>query len=273
MKLADLVDNNKVINLDTLSSDKELVQEIQTQLSEIGLLQMSDIDGTFSSTTKVALTRFCKAVFLDNMNSGWFGPTFAKKLIEFRDPVETDNSVDFNSPSKTPDQLITALKFTLLWEGDFVNHPNDLGGATNKGITQRTYDSYRSSKSFPTQSVKFITDEEVHEIYHKYYWQPGRAELMVLPLAVVQFDTAVLFGVGGAIKFLQQAIGVTGDGIFGPQTEAALLPKNNKETGIEMVEKRIIYHNQRVVQNPSQKVFLAGWLNRANDLRKFIDNL
>lgn len=96
---------------------------------------------------------------------------------------------------------------------------------------------------------------------------------MKLSLAVVQFDIAVLFGVGGAVKFLQEALGVTADGIFGPVTAAALQANNNKQTAKKMIEKRIVFHNKRVAENPRQKVFLQGWLNRANQLRDFIENL
>ena len=31
-----------------------------------------------------------------------------------------------------------AISFTLKWEGGYVNHPADKGGATNRGITQST---------------------------------------------------------------------------------------------------------------------------------------
>jgi lysozyme family protein len=96
---------------------------------------------------------------------------------------------------------------------------------------------------------------------------------MVLPLALVQFDTAVLFGVGGAIKFLQEALGVTSDGDFGPRTEAALKANNNKQTAMKIIDRRIAFHNKRVAERPSQRIFLKGWLNRANNLRNFIENL
>ncbi len=263
MKLANLVKYSKVLDWKTLGSDKELVREIQKRLSEIGLLKQSKLDGTFDPLTKAAIIRFSKNVSLDSPNTGLFGPTFANKLIEFKPPVKTDKTV----------ALATALKFTLQWEGGYVNHPDDLGGPTNKGITQTTYDSYRSSNNLPYQSVKFITDVEVYEIYSKRYWKPSHAELIQTPLAVVQFDTAVMFGVKGAIQFLQEALGVTADGIFGTDTEMALQSSKNQDTALQMIEGRISYHKQMVEQMPEQEVFLAGWLNRAEDLRQFIVNL
>ena len=44
------------------------------------------------------------------------------------------------------DQFVAALPFVLRWEGGFVNHPKDPGGATNKGITQAVYDNWRRSQ-------------------------------------------------------------------------------------------------------------------------------
>ena len=275
MELETILNKNQVIDLETLTNDKELVKEIQTRLSTLGLLQISDInsgiDGIFGPVTKAGLERFCEIVDLNNMSTGLFGPTFAKKLIELRGPLVTTVTPD--SSAAASDALATALELTLKFEGGFVDHPSDPGGATNKGITQRTYNSFRIKKRLATKSVKFITDTEVHEIYEIMYWKPCKAEVMKLPSAVVQFDTAVLFGVGGAIKFLQEALGVTADGIFGTGTATALQANNNKQTANEIIDKRIAFHKKRVAEKPSQKVFLNGWVNRANQLRDFIKNL
>ena len=54
-----------------------------------------------------------------------------------------------------------ALAFTLKWEGGYSNNPNDPGGATMKGVIQKTYDDYRKSKGLPLQGVKAISDSEV----------------------------------------------------------------------------------------------------------------
>jgi peptidoglycan hydrolase-like protein with peptidoglycan-binding domain len=263
MKLATLVKDSKVLDWQTLGRDKELVSEIQNRLREIGFLKESKLDGNFDTLTKTAIIGFSQTVSLDNGKTGLFGPTFAKKLIEFKPPGKTGST----------GALEIALKFTLQWEGGYVNNPIDLGGPTNKGITQTTYDSYRSRNSLPYKSVEFITDVEVYEIYSQDYWKPSHAELMETPLAVVQFDTAVMFGVQGAIQFLQESLGVHDDGIFGTQTEMALQSSKNQDTALQMIAGRINYHKKMVEKMPEQEVFLEGWLNRAYDLREFILNL
>ena len=60
-----------------------------------------------------------------------------------------------------------ALNFVLEREGGYVNDPDDKGGATNKGITQNTYNSWLKSVGKPAKDVKNITDAEVKEIYFK----------------------------------------------------------------------------------------------------------
>ena len=60
-----------------------------------------------------------------------------------------------------------ALKFVLKWEGGYVNDPDDKGGATNKGITQCTYNGWLKTKGLKPKDVKNITDVEVAQIYYQ----------------------------------------------------------------------------------------------------------
>ncbi|MEN9216486.1 MAG: glycosyl hydrolase 108 family protein [Gloeomargarita sp. HHBFW_bins_162] len=172
------------------------------------------------------------------------------------------------------DVFALALSFARKWEGRYVNHPSDPGGKTNFGITQAVYNSWRISQGLAPLDVRLISQQEVSEIYYQNYWQPARCELMVKPLAVVQFDTAVNFGVAGAIMFLQEAIHATPiDGIWEPITQGKLERNNTQLTAQKIIQGRKDYRYQRVRQAPSQRVFLQGWLNRDNDLERFIRGL
>ncbi|MDX2272736.1 MAG: glycosyl hydrolase 108 family protein [Cyanobacteriota bacterium] len=155
-----------------------------------------------------------------------------------------------------------ALAFTQKWEGGFVDHPVDPGGRTNFGITQSTYNHWRNSKNLKPQDVKRIQPSEVESIYRDLYWIPAHCAQMVLPLAIAHFDTAVNFGVTGSVKFLQSVLKVKVDGLWGSVTQSAFEHSNCKHTAQHLVEARIRYRHQRIRENPSQQLFLQGWLNR-----------
>src|SRR6185369_9247630 len=115
-----------------------------------------------------------------------------------------------------------SIPFILRWEGGFVDHPDDPGGRTNKGITQKVYDGWRARQVMPARDVKEMDETELQAIYAADYWVPPRCDLLGSPLDLVQFDTAVNMGVGRAVRFLQASIGCFVDGDFGPGTERAV---------------------------------------------------
>lgn len=151
------------------------------------------------------------------------------------------------------DPFEDALKIVLEHEGGYVNHPNDPGGATNRGITQRTYDAYRQKKGLSPQDVRYITEDEVREIYRKDYWEASGADKLPPPLNLVHFDTAVNMGPGRAREFLSKV----------DQSD----PCKAAQDYLSLREAR--YH-AIVQKNQKQRVFLSGWLNRVNNLRKHV---
>ena len=141
-----------------------------------------------------------------------------------------------------------ALAFVLRWEGGYVNNPNDKGGATNKGITQLTYNKWLISQGKDRKDVKFISQPEVEEIYYKNYWLKAGCHNMSPIFAVISFDTAVNMGVSRVKEFLRVAKWINPDAFL-----------NARE---EKYKEFATYGNQ--------KIFLKGWLNRLNALREFI---
>ena len=164
-----------------------------------------------------------------------------------------------------PKEYLEARAFTRKWEGGFVDHPKDPGGATNKGVIQSNYDRYRDKKHLSRQSVKHISEDEANEIYFN-YWLGAKCDQYKSPLSMVMFDTAINFGVVGALKFLQKALDLTPDGIFGPNTSKALKLTSHYLLALLICALRIKRRHERVKEKPSQRVFLRGWLNRDNNL-------
>jgi lysozyme family protein len=161
----------------------------------------------------------------------------------------------------------TALPFVLRWEGGYVNHPNDPGGATNKGVTQAVYSAWRSRQGLPDGDVRLLTDDEMAAIYESGYWVPAKCPVMETPLDQVQFDTAVNMGVGRAVRFLQQAVGASVDGSFGPGTQRCLACCDPAEAVLKYLDAREAYYRDLPNRNPKLAVFLKGWLNRLDALR------
>jgi lysozyme family protein len=161
-----------------------------------------------------------------------------------------------------------ALPFVLRWEGGLVDHPNDPGGRTNKGVTQKVYDAWRRRQGLPLRDVKAIDEAEVRAIYKSDYWIPPRCDLLGGPLDLVQFDTAVNMGVGRAVRFLQHTVGCEADGDFGPITERAVAACDRGTIVVGYCDAREAFYRRLAETKPELAVFLKGWLNRLNALRR-----
>lgn len=116
----------------------------------------------------------------------------------------------------------TATATILSLEGGFVHDPADPGGATKFGITARTLGVARTlGRSATADEVRKLTADEASRIYRSHYWNAVRADDLPAGLDLATFDAAVLHGVRTAARYLQEALGVTPDGIIGPITIAA----------------------------------------------------
>ena len=166
------------------------------------------------------------------------------------------------------DQFINALPFILRWEGGYVNHPDDPGGATNKGVTQKTYDAWRRRSGLAKQDVRHLEYEELNAIYKSGYWLPPRCDQLDNPLNLVQFDTSVNMGVKRAVRMLQSALDCSVDGSFGPKTLAAVMQCDPGKALIAYCDRREKYYRDLAQRRPRLAKFLNGWLNRLNALRR-----
>lgn len=160
-----------------------------------------------------------------------------------------------------------AVNTILDEEGGFVNDPADSGGATNRGIIQKTYDAYRTRKGLPTRSVRYSTKIEAIEIYEG-IWRDCKASELLNGPNLVHFDFAVNAGNGRAALTLQKAVDVTQDGIIGPKTIAAantLPPEVLVKTYSDL---RRDFYNVLATKRPKDKKFLKGWLARVDRVEK-----
>lgn len=157
----------------------------------------------------------------------------------------------------------------LKWEGDFVNDPDDLGGATNKGVTLSTYMQYCRKKGYPVPTVerlKNLSDREWTEILKTMYWDRWKADQIVdQSVANILVDWVWASGTHG-IKRPQRILGVTVDGIVGNLTLAAVNARDAKELFFAIKSDRIKFIDEICKARPANEKFRRGWLNRINGL-------
>lgn len=136
--------------------------------------------------------------------------------------------------------LKQALQFTLKWEGKFSDDPDDPGGMTKWGIASAYHPEVRNPD---------FSENDALQIYLDDYWRPSGAYIVPFPGCVAVFDTAVNCGPGEAKSWIDWT-----QNPFDPQT---------------YLDQRVAYYIDRVKKKPAKKKFLAGWMNRVNDLRKY----
>ena len=162
------------------------------------------------------------------------------------------------------------IPFILKWEGGFANDPTDRGGATNKGVTIASYEAYCKKKGLPRPSVadlKHISDAHWRDIIKTMFWDKWRADdIHSQKIANILVDWVWMSGYG-TIKKIQSLFGLTADGIVGNKTLSYINSNNQEEVFNKIWNRRKSFYESLVKNNPSQKVFLKGWMNRLNTFK------
>lgn len=154
------------------------------------------------------------------------------------------------------------LKAVLAHEGGFVNNPRDDGGATNKGITLATLKDAKvdvdGDGDVDVADLKRLTDTHAGRIYKARYWSTVHGDELPAGLDYFCFDAAVNHGPTRVRKWLQQALGVTPDGVIGARTLAAL----RKAKPAAVLDKLSDYRESLYRNHPDWDVFGKGWTRR-----------
>lgn len=157
-----------------------------------------------------------------------------------------------------------ALSEVFKHEGGYVDHPKDPGGATNMGITFAVLKAWRG-REITKQDVKNLTRAEAADIYRKNYWDKVRGDELPAGLDLAVFDFAVNSGPKRAAEFLQRLLGVTADGIIGPDTLAAVRAIKDVALMINMYMDRRESFLKGLKTFPT---FGKGWMSRTKAVRQ-----
>lgn len=147
----------------------------------------------------------------------------------------------------------TAFDHLITLEGGFNNHPDDPGGATMYGVTEKV----ARANGF-TGHMKDLTLAFAKSVYRKDYWDSCQCDSMPDVIRYPLFDAAVNSGSKQAVKWLQAAINVNADGVIGPKTKAAISASN-----YDLVRQKMIGARLRFMTNLSNwPSFSRGWARR-----------
>ncbi|MBR1603383.1 MAG: hypothetical protein IJ667_08085 [Synergistaceae bacterium] len=179
------------------------------------------------------------------------------------------------------DNFEKSIAFSLKWEGgrnfDVLNGQPvvkgaakaDLGGATAYGIIVSTLKAAHAAGVVDHEDITRLTQDEAKLIYKRNFWDKYGWGELAWPACLCCLDCSINHG--GFAFILQRAAvdcgqSVTIDGKFGPKTFAALKACEPVSLSRAIVNQRKAYYDKIVAKNPSQRVFMTGWLRRANDM-------
>ncbi|WP_186075316.1 glycosyl hydrolase 108 family protein [Burkholderia gladioli] len=165
-------------------------------------------------------------------------------------------------------------KIILNHEGGIVDHKNDKGGLTNRGIAWPTWQKYAKEDLGvePTvENLKALTESQAEVIYLKRFWEPkGFCQFRDDRIALMTYDWTITSG--GAVTQIQKMLnskygaGVGEDGGLGPNTIKAINAVQDQDQLLQdIAETRRKYYRMLVDNDSSQVVFLKGWLGRVDD--------
>lgn len=156
----------------------------------------------------------------------------------------------------------TAILKVIEHEGGakITNIAADNGGLTKYGISQRAY---------PKVDIRNLTLEDAVAIYKRDYWDRVKGDEIPYSMAVVLFDQAVNRGVSTVVKQAQKILGITQDGVAGSQFVASIKKLSEASFVSTFLSESEKSYRAIASNNPSQSVFLNGWLNRVGSLKEY----
>lgn len=167
---------------------------------------------------------------------------------------------------------------TLQFEGLFCDVKGDAGGMTYCGIARNMNPQWvgwkEVDKVLAKKKVKYNeripeADPYVKDFYlENFFNKAGLHFFGDDDIAGHLFDIGVNSGTKRAKMLLQEALGVTVDGLIGPMTIKAVSQLPKEEVIKRLREVREKFYKGIVSRKPDQGKFLDGWLRRARNYPK-----
>lgn len=169
-----------------------------------------------------------------------------------------------------------SFELVIAHEGGFTNDQRDPGnhlpdgreGCTMWGCTQANWEAHVGHK-VTQEDMKALKKDDVKPLYKKNYWDAVNGDDLPSGVDYAAFDFAINAGPGASKKLIQRALGVTGDGAFGPGTMAAIKAANGKELLQKFSDAKTAFYKSL----PTFGTYGAGWLRRVADVQKVAETM
>lgn len=160
------------------------------------------------------------------------------------------------------DNFDACLAKWLAYEGGYVDHPADPGGATNLGVTIHTLRAWRG-RPVTKAEVKALTVADVAPIYRNKYWNAVRGDDLPRGVDLAVSDMAINSGPSAAAKLLQKCVGVTVDGHIGEVTLREVRKRHPAGLIGDFCARRASFFQGL----KTFKIFGRGWMRRVTEVK------
>lgn len=174
------------------------------------------------------------------------------------------------------DAFTRAIAFTHPAEGGYVDHPSDRGGPTKWGFSlkflRRIGFDADGDGDTDRDDVRLMKPNQARLLFKIYFWNPVMADRLPWPICLLVFDAAVHHGPSRSARMLQESVNLQArellavDGLIGPMTLRAVKGVDPVRLGRGLLDIRRQYMRAIVADDPTQAVFIDGWLARVKDL-------
>ncbi|WP_028640082.1 glycoside hydrolase family 108 protein [Novosphingobium acidiphilum] len=154
-----------------------------------------------------------------------------------------------------------ALSVVLKEEGGFVDDSRDPGGATNLGVTARTWHSWSGQPASP-DTMRTLTGTKVAPLYKAWFWDKVGGDNLPAALGLALFDFAVNAGPARAMTALQGIVGAHKDGQVGPATLRSIQAYISGIGLAKLIMRLCAARADAYQELPTFPVFGKGWLAR-----------
>lgn len=157
-----------------------------------------------------------------------------------------------------------AFKLLIGHEGTYSSVPADPGNWTGGRPHQGTLKGTKygiSAASYPNLDIRNLTLSDARDIYMRDFWVRSGCHDYSPRVSFIVFDSAVNNGVSRAVRWLQQTVGATQDGTYGPQTRGAVqraIARNENHVIVEFHAHRLRFMSEL----QTWPTFRGGWSRR-----------